>query len=170
MQFYADPTDVGAPQAATNWTFQATPSDAGGAGTPGTDTEEVNSLTALNVTAAINYGTLALGANTDLTNQTATITNTGNRSLNSQLSGTAMACTIGSVPIANQKYSDVAFDYDLAGTALSGTPATLVLTLPQPTNDVSPVITDDTLWGLGMPASGVSGSCSGTNTFTALND
>jgi len=168
-QFYTDPTDAGSPYPTDDWTCRVTPSDNVGAGTADTDTIEMNSLTALNVTANINYGTLGMGTDTGATNQTAVVTNTGNRSIDSQMSGTDMSCTIGSIPVGNQEYSASAFTYG-AGTDLSGTPTSLVLTLPQPTNDVAPVITDDSLWGLGMPTMGVSGSCTGTNTFTAIND
>ncbi|MFH1527798.1 MAG: hypothetical protein ABIG69_14295 [Bacteroidota bacterium] len=168
MEYYADPTDSTALASTTNWTFQATPTDTEGAGTPATDTEEVNSLSALNVTGTIAYGTLALGANTGATNQTAIVTNTGNRSIDVQLSSAAdMICTVGVIPVGNQKYAAAGFTYGTGDIALSGTPTTLALTLPQRT---STEITANTYWGLAMPSLGVNGTCSGTDVFTALAD
>ena len=168
MEYYADPTDLTALASTTNWTFQATPIDTVATGTLATTTQEVNSLSALNVTGTIAYGTINLGNNTDLTNQIPVVTNTGNRSLDVQLSSAAdMVCTVGVIPVANQKYSAIAFDYDLAGTALSVTATTLALTLPQRTGAE---IIANTFWGLAMPTTGVNGTCSGTNVFTALAD
>jgi len=175
VQYYADPTDASSVNAADNWTTQLTPSDSVGAGTADTDTIEMNSLTALNVTASINFGELALGNNTDTTNQTTTITNTGNEGLDVNVSGYgatpsdgyAMTCTIGTIAIANAKYSTSTFDYDLAGTALASTTAELDLDIPQRTGTVT---TGIVYWGIGLPSTNVGGSCSGTIVFGAVSD
>jgi len=124
-------------------------------------------LSALDVTAAIAYGSLALGADTGAGNQTVTITNTGNEAIDSQLSGTDMTCTSGSIPVANQKLDTSNVTYASLGTNLSGTPTTLEVDLPQRTGAA---VTDLVYFGLAIPATGVSGSCAGTNTFTSIAD
>ncbi|MBU1246984.1 hypothetical protein KKA89_00875 [Patescibacteria group bacterium] len=167
VQYYADATDAG-PYSADHWTCQVTPSDAVGAGTLATTTQEVNSLSALNVTGTIAYGEIALGTNTGTTTQIAIVTNTGNRSIDVQLSSAVdMACTVGVIPVANQKYAAAGFTYGTGDIALSATATTLALTLPQRTDAE---ITANTYWGLAMPSSGVNGTCSGTNVFTAIAD
>ncbi|MBU0646660.1 hypothetical protein KJ611_04315 [Patescibacteria group bacterium] len=167
IQYFADPTDAGSTYAATDWTAEITPYDSSGAGSTDTDTIEMNTLTALDVTAAINYGTLALNSDTGGTNQTTVITNTGNEAIDSQVSGTSMGCTVGTIAVGNQKYATSDVTYASLTDTLSGTPTTYELVLPQRT---AGVITDDVYWGLATPASGVSGSCTGTNTFTAVTD
>lgn len=174
VQFYADPTDTGSTFSATDWTVTATPRDnAGTDGTDSTDTIEMNSLTALNVTATIAYGSLALGANTGTTDQTTVTTNTGNRQIDEQLDGYgatdgdgfSMACTIGNVAIDNERYSlsastDWSSKTQLTDTAFTESGFDLVQGASS---------TKDTYWGFGLPSTGVGGSCTGKVNFTAVN-
>lgn len=165
-QYFADPTDVGAVHAATDWSCTVTPTDSVGNGTTDTDTIEMDTLTALNVTATIAHGSLALNSDTGATNQTTTIINTGNESLDAQISGTAMTCDVlGSLAATQQKYDVSDVTYASLTYTLDGTPTTRTLTLPQRT---STEVSTPVYWGLAIPASGVSGSCTGTNTFTAI--
>ena len=173
VYFYADPTDTGSAYETDNWTCQVTPSDGIGAGTAATDTIEMNSLIALDVTATINYGTLALGTNTGTTDYTTTVTNTGNRQIDIQLDGygstdgdgKAMVCTIGSITIGNERYSLTAATAWSAKTQLTDTATTLT------TFDLAKGAssTKNVYWGFGMPSSGVGGSCSGKVNFTAVS-
>ncbi|MDF1497940.1 MAG: hypothetical protein P1P85_01100 [Patescibacteria group bacterium] len=167
VQFFAEPTDASAPiYSADNWTCQVTPSYSGGPGTAATDTIEMGTLNALNVTANINYGTLGLGNNSGASPQTVTVTNTGNTLMDPQVSSAAaMTCTIGTIPVANQEYSNATFTYG-SGTDLSATPTTLNLSLAKPTTTTP--VTDNSYWGIGIPGTGVGGSCTGSNTFTAI--
>ncbi|MDF1497939.1 MAG: hypothetical protein P1P85_01095 [Patescibacteria group bacterium] len=159
VQYYADP---GA------WTCQVTPTDTVGAGTADTDTITVDTLLALDVTASIGYGSMGLGTDTNTSPITATVTNTGNAIMDPQVSSAAaMSCTTGTIPIANQEYSATAsFDYS-TGTDLSATPTTLNLTLPTPEDTNTPV-SAGSYWGILIPANGVEGACTGSNTFTAV--
>ncbi|MBI2410381.1 MAG: LamG domain-containing protein [Candidatus Kerfeldbacteria bacterium] len=174
-QYFADPTDAASVNSTDNWTALITPSDATESGTTDSDTIEMNTLTALNVTSSVSYGTLALGANTDTTNQSTTITNTGNEGIDVSVSGYgsspadgyALSCTIGKVSIGNEEYSTSTFDYDLAGTALTGSATEIDLDIAQRTDAST---TGTLYWGMGMPTTGVDGSCSGTITFTAVSD
>jgi len=167
VQFFAEPTDIGSIYAADNWTCQITPSDSEGAGTANSDTIEMDTTLALNVTAEIAYGTLGLGNNSGASPQTAVVTNTGNAIMDPQVSSAAdMGCTgAGTIPVANQEYSATTFTYG-SGTDLSSTPTTLNLILPKPTSTTP--VTDDCFWGIGIPGTGVGGSCTGSNTFTAI--
>lgn len=167
VQFFAEPTDTGSIYAADDWTCQITPSDSEGAGTANSDTIEMDTTLALNVTATIAYGALGLGNNSGASPQTAVVTNTGNAIMDPQVSSAAdMGCTgAGTIPVANQEYSVMTFTYG-SGTDLSSTPTILNLTLPKPTS-ATPV-TDDSFWGIGIPGTGVGGNCTGSNIFTAI--
>jgi hypothetical protein len=165
VQYYADPTDAGSPNSSDDWTCSMYPHDAIATGTPATDTSEMASLLALDVTASIVYGTVSANTDTDSTNQTTTVTNTGNRDMDPELSGIAMTDGgSGSIAATQQKYADAAFTYSGGGTALTTSPVAINITLPQRT---STAITDVVLWGLGVPNGSPAGSYTGTNTFTA---
>ena len=163
VQYYAD---------AAEWSAEVTPSDADGAGTAGTnDTIEMATLTALNVSSPIAYGSLALnGITADTTAFDTTVTNTGNKaSIGVQVksgAATAMTCTnAGTIPVGNEKYDDVSTTVYASKIALTASDVTVA--------DVAAVKgaagnTDTIGWGLQMPASGVDGSCTGTVVFTAL--
>jgi hypothetical protein len=176
VQFYADPTDTGSTYVDTDWTATATPRDnAGTDGTTNADTIEMDSLTALNVTTTITYGALALGANTTTTDQTTVVTNTGNRQIDAQVDGYgasdsdgyAMTCTIGTFALSYERYSIAASTDWATKTQLTDTAATITaFDLAKSTGTAS---TKNIYWGLGLPSTGVGGSCSGKVNFTATN-
>lgn len=174
VNYYADPTDDGSIYADTNWTAEVTPFDES-TGTSDTDTIEMSTLTALNVSGSISYGTVGLGEDTGSTDQSVTVTNTGNEGIDIDLDGYgdadgdgyAMVCTAGNVPIADEKYSATAStEYD-SKVALSDSATELDMDIPQQTASAS---TKDTYWGLSMPSEGVRGTCSGVVVFTANSD
>ena len=174
VQYYADPTDAGSANAATDWSAEVTPSDEA-TGTAGTnDTAEMSTLTALNVTALIEYGVLALDANTGTGDDATTVTNTGNVSIGTQVDGygtsngdgKSMTCTVGTVTIGNEKYHTTASTAYASKTALTDTAATVTaFSVAQRTDGTT---TGSLYWGFGMPADGVSGTCAGTVVFTPL--
>jgi len=176
VEFYADPTDAGSAYDATTWTATATPRDSAGTdGTPNADTIEMDSLTALDVTSTISYSALALGADTATEDQPTTVTNTGNRTIDTQVGGYgsvsedtySMVCTIGNIAVALEKYSLAAATAYASKTALvtNATPDTVQTSLAQ-----GAASTDIIYWGMGLPATGVGGSCAGKVVFTATND
>jgi hypothetical protein len=124
----------------------------------------------LNVTTSITYGELALnGITGDTTDFDTTVTNTGNKaSIGTQVksgAATAMACTIGTIPVGNEKYDDVsttAYASKIALTAGDVTVADVAAAKGASSN------TDTVGWGLQMPETGVDGSCTGTVVFTAI--
>ena len=163
LQYYADPTDSGTYSAQT---WEATISVGDGTATStGTDTEEINTLQALDVTSSIAYGSLSAGADSGATNATTTITNTGNVAMDPQLSGTDMADGGNTIVVGSQEYSAAPFTWG-AGTDLTSSGVALDLTLPQGTSGTVPV-TDDVSWGLGVPGGTPTGSYTGTNTVAA---
>jgi hypothetical protein len=167
IQYFADATDAGSPYSADDWSCTLTPSDSDGDGTTASDTIEVASLLALDVVGTIDYGTISPGTNTDTTNQTVTVVNTGNRDIDPELSGEDMENGPDSIPATQQKYFAITFDYDSAGTALSTTPTVIDLALPQRT---STPVSADLYWGIAIPTGSPAGVYSGTNTFTAVAD
>lgn len=174
-QYYADPTDVGSANAGTTWSAHVTPSDGLGGTAGADDVKEMSTLTALNVTSTIAYGSLALGADTGTSDQTTVVTNTGNVAIDTQVDGyglangdgNSMKCTIGTVTIGSEKYSATALqDYATLKTALTDTAATVAgFNIAQRTDTST---SGSLYWGFGMPSGGVSGSCTGTVVFTAI--
>jgi len=116
---------------------------------------------------------LALGATTANTTAFDTVViNTGNKStIGVQVksgAATAMTCTVGSIPVGNEKYhanSTTAYE---SKTALSDVDTTVDDVSAAKTTDGISGNTDTIGWGLQMPSSGVSGSCAGTVVFTAI--
>jgi len=168
VYYYADPTDAGSANASTNWTAQIAPTDATGVGTADTDTIEMGTLAALDVTSSMNFGTLAVNTHTGSTNQTATVTNTGNVNIDINISGANMSCTSGSIPVSNIKYRNhQGFTYGGGfDTALSTTPTKINMNIPQRTSIST---TENVYWGLATPT-GVGGNCSSSLTFTPIAD
>ena len=159
VQFFADPAD--------NWTCQVTPTDSIGAGTADSDTIILNALNALNVATGIAYGSMGLGNDSGASPIATLVTNTGNTLMDPQVSSSAtMSCTIGTIPIANQKYAAATFTYSSEGVALSTVDTTLNLDLPKPTSTTP--VNDNSYWGILIPSTGVEGSCTGANIFTAV--
>ncbi len=172
--YTATPTDSGA-SASSIWSFAATSTDGTDShvATNTAQTIEVNTLNALNVTSSIAFGSVAANADTAATNQTTTITNTGNNALDTELSGDDMCtdypgCAGSTLQAEQQEYSLNSFTYG-AGTDLTNTPVTVETVLAKPTSTTTPV-TDDVLWGIGIPNGQTPGSYTGQNTFTAVTD
>ncbi len=165
--YYADPAE---------WTAQVIPSD-GADGTASTDIITVDTLVALDVSTTIAYGALSLGANTGTTDQTTTVTNTGNVNIGTQVNGysgsshnivttNSMTCTIGSISVENEKFSPTALTAYASRSDLTGTATTVdSFTVNQRTGAVSSGIL---YWGFGLPVNGVGGNCAGTVVFTAI--
>ena len=162
--FYADGTDADSAYPDDDWSCYVLPSDEE-TGTPDTGTAEVSSLLALDVqTPTFSYGTLMPSTNTGSTNQTVTIRNTGNSTLDIDLYGTEMSCGGRSIPASNQKFSMSAFAYPYGGTQLSGdsgSPSHMEYDLVKGLSS-----TKDNYWGLATPAMPAA-TCSGTITFVA---
>lgn len=164
--YYADATDVGSDYAADNWTCGMTATDTSTSSATVTDTIEMGSLLALGVSSQIDYGTLLPNTDTGASNQQITITNTGNRAIDPEISGVDMTSGSDTLTVGNQEYSATTFTYGV-GTDLTTTPTTLNLALPQQT---SATVTDDVYWGIGIPNGQPSGVYTGTVVLTAVTE
>lgn len=172
LQYYADPTDAGSPHSATNWTVFVRVRDDASAVGYSTDNYEMESLIALTVSGSVDYGTVALGA--DSVEQTITFTNSGNRDIDAdQTADGDMICNgPGSQNIAVGKVHfsfSAGFTYGTGDQALTTTASTVELDFPQRTND-SLISVKSAYLILRMPTDGVGGTCSNTITFTAKAD
>lgn len=173
-QFYADATDTGSAFAANEWTARVKAVDEAASPANGvlTDTYELASLIALDVTAAVNYGTVVLGADSAV--QTITFTQTGNRSydFNRSVDGDMICNGVGSQNIAagqvKRHLTDSLFAWtDVAAVALTITPTEDEFNMGRRSNDAS-ALTAAYYLRLRMPATGLRGTCTNTATFTAI--
>jgi len=157
VYYYADAT--------SSWVWYVTVSDDSSSSSTSSASVTVNTLTALDVSSSIAYGAIALGGTSD--GVTTTITNTGNKDgLDAQVSASsAMTCDTGTLTQSTQHYatSTSGFTYG-DGTALSDSPTAANISISQRTGATT---TGSIYWKLQAPSSGVNGSCSGVNTFTA---
>lgn len=176
--YTAIPTDGGSGAWTSSlWSFAATSTDGTDShvATNTAQTIEVATLNALNVTASIAYGTVGANSDTGSTNQTTTVTVTGNAALDTEISGDVMCtdyntCSGGVMQPSQQEYNLSSFTYG-AGTDLAATtsPATVETVLAKPTATTS-AVTDDVFWGIGIPNGQTTGSYTGQNTFSAVSD
>lgn len=178
VEYHADPTDTSTEYPTEDWGSTLNANDAV-YGTGGDNVDAVSSnvemlsLEALRindgVSTTINYGSMNPGENSDTTNQQTTINATGNVGLDTDLSGTNMTYSSYTIPVANQKYSSSAFDYDLAGTALSASATELELNVPKTIDTGSTVVGQAIIyWGIEIPLVAGSGTYNGTNTIGAV--
>lgn len=166
--YFADPTDTGATQSATNWTASVTANDGTATSSAGTATTEVNTLLSLDVTGTVNYGTIALGGTS--ADQTVSITNTGNAGIDATILATTatFSCTVGSFAVGQAEWSTTAaFSYG-AGTDMTTTAAALHgaagAMVPQRTAGVS---STNFYTAVQLPSTGISGTCTNTLTVAA---
>lgn len=137
------------------------------------NTTSISQLLALNVTQLIDYGNMAVGDTSNAVE--ANVTNFGNYDINISLKGygategdgLAFVCDIGTITIANEKYSlnqtgDFSIDYTSLSTSFTQLGG---LTLPQQINDSLQVM-NNTYWRLYVPPNPF-GQCNGTVVFQA---
>ena len=169
--FHADPTDIGSPWETEYWVawIKAVDSqNASSSATNITQTVDLNSLEALEVTSEINYGTMYPGEVIDPLNIVSTVTTTGNVAIDVEISGTDMSSDGNTISVSQQHYatSSVAFS---SGYALSSTPTALELSTGKPTSHPSDQF-QNIYWGIQIPSGTSMGSYLGQITFTAISD
>jgi hypothetical protein len=172
MQFDADPTDANTPWTSEYWRAYIEASDGSltGSGYSPADAPDVNSLLALEVTNAINYGSLNSGDKNDPLDKITTVTATGNVSLDVTLYGTNMCtdyptCLVHTMAVGKQKYAlSSSTAYSSATSLLVDPGAEAELNCPK-TTDSSNKQTKDIWWGIEIPNPQASGSYTGSNTF-----
>jgi len=187
--YNAYPTDGSSPSpgnATEYWYVTASSSDGTDTGTATntTQTVDVGTLNALAVTGSIAYSQTSANADTGTTDQTVTITNTGNTAGDTEVSGDVMCTTFtppggsgacsGDSFLPGQQKFDLASgqDYTTQKTftlAATSSPASIETVLATSTATTT-AITDDTYWGIGIPSGQANGAYTGENTFTAVAD
>ncbi|MFH1537071.1 MAG: hypothetical protein ABID45_03725 [Patescibacteria group bacterium] len=168
LEYFADSTVTGGVAPAEAWETYVVVTDAKPqTGDHGAHADiEMNLTLALTIPSTIAYGTHALGFSHTAANNIEIIqTQQGNDEATvSVSSAAAMSCTIGTIPVANQEWSITDVDHG-SGTDLTGTPTATLLDVAYQTAGPT---TDILYWSLEIPATGVGGSCTGTNTVTAV--
>jgi len=153
------------------WTVNMTATDLTGESVSGTDTNTVNDLAALDVTnTVIEFGSMALGANSS-SPTTMIVRSQGNIQIDAIYSGTNYTCTSGTIPATNTKYGLTSVAYDSLTTGLTESPATQTgfdLGVRGVATANGADSEKNEYWGILIPTSGVSGTCSNTLTVTAV--
>ncbi|MBI1998887.1 MAG: hypothetical protein HYS73_00950 [Parcubacteria group bacterium] len=179
----ARPTDNSAPGAdliAAQWVVVGSTTDniaASVSATNTTQTVDVATLNALDVTISITYPETAPNADTDTNNQTVTVTNTGNTASDTEISGTWMCTDYALCAIPAERIDDDQQKFDisdviyasLANNLSSTTPATVETVLATSTATTT-AVTANTFWGIAIPNGQPTGSYTGENTFSAVAD
>jgi len=170
IYYHADPTDIGT-YAAETWRALLTVSDFGGSvATATAPSIDLMTLRAVSVDSSINYGSLAVNADTGSYNATTTVQNIGNDAIDIAIEGTDLTDGYSSViPVAEQKFATSTFTYNSCVTcsALSTSPLNYKLNLTKPAS-TTPAVTDELYWGIAVPF-GVAGTAHhGTNIFYAI--
>lgn len=184
FKYYADATGSDSDYVSSSWTCAAIPCDlAGCGGTPNSDTVRIVPAAFMSVTeSTIMYNSgspLALGGNTGTSNQTLTINNLGNVTMDSGVSGketqtseygmdceTPTEANYNDIPVGKQLYSLATFDAASEGTSLTG--SDVRITSFDLANGAGAAKT--LYWGINLSGvTGVGGTCNGTDVITVVN-
>jgi hypothetical protein len=172
LQYIADPTDTGSTYAAQNWFARLFLQDSTGLTALATSSSvDVLTLRALRVnTPAIDFGSLAAGADTGSVNAATTLLNTGNTPIGIQVAGTDLAGTASTIPVGAQKYATTTFAYGSCSVCqfLTGSATNVNVSLAKPTATTS-AVTSDIYWGIAVPNGTDVSTHQGTNTFIATS-
>ncbi len=152
-----------------NWVAYVSVSDGVNSGTNNALTKEVNSMIALNIPSTVAFGVRnVLDITTSANNVEMSITQNGNvrADVNVSMNG-GLACTRGSIPLANLKWaiSDVGYTDGLS-YSLTSSPDNTILDVPYGTN-ATPAPAKSLYWNISIP-NGVGGYCSNALTITAV--
>jgi len=172
IYYHADPTDIGTFGGET-WRALLAVSDFGGSiATATAPSIDLLTLQAISVDSSINYGSLAVNADTGSYNATTTVANIGNGALDILLEGTDLTDGGSSaIPVNTQHFATSTFTYSACVycTSLSTTTTNYKLDLAKPAS-TTPAVTDQIFWGISVPF-GVAGTPhQGTNIFYATAD
>jgi len=168
LAYWIDATDAASTYSSDTWTAYVAVNDLTASQGTLSATIEVNSLLALNLPDAIDYGTRSLGEQSSSTTNIETVlTQRGNAKTDVQVSGTNMNCNVlGTLATSSQKWSltDV-------GTASSTTLTDVLVATERNINlriDETNELAANLYWNIAIPASGVKGLCTGANTILII--
>src|SRR3989338_5693952 len=168
IQYFIDATDAASIYAEDTWTAYIEVEDFVTAQGTLSATIEVNSLLALNLPDAIDYGTRSLGeVSSSTTNIETTITQRGNTKADVQVSGGNIACTVlGSLATSTQAWALTSVGHS-ASTILTDALVATERNIDIRT-DESNELDVNLYWNIAIPASGVKGTCTGSNTIAIV--
>ena len=174
IKYFSPPTDTGSTYASNSWTSEVTVTDYNSATASTSDTIEINSLAALDITeSSISYGSLALGG-TSATSTSAltTIKNTGNKQIDLSVTGATLTCDKNGTIAPNQiKYDSISAPAyasmrdTLTGSASTTSSFDLAAQTTTSSSSSKPVY-----WAIQIPSNNVSGSCSAAVTISAVGE
>jgi len=168
LAYWVDATDSASIYEPNTWLADVFVEDVAGLANTNTATIEVNSLLALNLPDGIDYGTRALGEQSSSTTNVETVlTQRGNTKADVEVLGTTMSCSaLGTLPIDAQAWSLTDTDY-ASGTTLTGSFVPTLRNINLRTDDANE-LTASLYWNIAIPASGVKGTCTGSNTIVIV--
>jgi hypothetical protein len=172
--FHADATDSGSLFDGQEWfAFTEVEDSAGGYDFASSIGVLLNTMRAIEVSGAIDYGVLAVNADTGAINASTTITNLGNVLVDIEVQGTDLTDGNTSfIPATQQKFATSTFTYSACGATCnllsSSTPVLLDLLLPKP-NVGNPPVSDEVYWGIAIPFGTNSAPHQGINVFTPVS-
>ena len=166
-----------------SWTGFIAGKDAAGVVGTGTDTEEVSTLQALQVTASIPYSGLSPAATTSIANQIIVqVTTTGNEAIDLTLQATndmcdTAVCTGNQIASTQQQYTtnsnlqyeDSGDDFGESVKLASTSAKSFNIGTVTPTTHIGNTSdeADDVYWKIGIPTGTASGNYNGTTTVTS---
>src|SRR3989344_3695981 len=168
LAYWIDATDAGSAFTSDNWTAYVSVADLTSTSGALQATIEVNSLLALNLPDAIDYGTRSLGeVSSSTTNIETVITQRGNTRADVQVSGDVMGCSIlGTLPVNTQAWALTDINH-ASSTILTGT-LTPAKRNVAPRTDESNELSANLYWNIAIPSTGVKGTCTGANTIAVI--
>jgi hypothetical protein len=170
--FHADPTDSGT-FSGEDWLAFVEVEDSSGAYTFGNSPSvELNTIRAIDVVGAIDYGALPTNSDTGSFNASTSIFNLGNVAADLQITGSDLFDGVSSViPAEQQKFATSTFTYSTCTTCellSTSTPVDVDVDLSKPAVDTPPV-TDEVFWGIAVPVGINSAPHQGINVFTPVS-
>ncbi len=174
VYYHADPTDSGSTFEGQEWLAFLEVEDTGGGYDFGSGLGiEMNTLRAIDVIGAIDYGALAVNSDTAAYNASTSVLNYGNVEVDLEVYGSDLSDGLSSViPADQQKFATSTFTYSSCGLScslLSSTsPLSLDVDLTKPTTNAPPV-EDEVYWGIAVPIGVNSVPHQGINVFTPVS-
>lgn len=169
VRYFADATDASSSPdySSTTWTANVNITDDAAETGSSSATTEMNTLKAINVDSSVDYGTMALGANSS--EQDITLTNTGNdNDLDPTIEQASVwSCTVGTIAVSALHWNTVSGEGYWAGTTTTVSGVDLDNFSIIKATTTAHGSTDDVYTTLRLPTTGVGGSCTSVLTFTA---
>src|SRR3989338_670724 len=168
LAYWIDGTDSSSIYESDNWSAYVTVSDVAGLSAASTGTIEMNSLLALNLPDDIDYGTRSLGyLSTTTADVTTPLVQKGNTKADVQLSGASMACSaLGTLATTTQAWALTDVGH-ASSTVLTDTLASAKRNINPRTDDANE-LSANLYWNIAIPATGVKGTCTGSNTIVIV--